>query len=170
MPEPSPVPGKVRSVWPPLIIFAVAVIYTVWAQDYGRVPRMMPTMVGGATAALAVLDLLSRFDTRLGAALRAALGADFANPEMTHDPAFRREMAMVGMMVGCVLLILVIGILPAVPLFIALYMRLWGKRPWRASIISAAAVLGFVIAVFELALDYHLYRGLLFDAVGLGGW
>ncbi len=164
------VPAKVRSIWPPLLLMALALGYAWWAQDYGRGPRLMPTLVGLATATLALLDLLSRGDNRLGAALRLSLGADFSSPEMGHDPAFRRELAMVAAMIGCVLAMLTIGILPAVPLFIALYMRFWGGRPWLAALISALAVLGFVIGVFELALDYRLYRGVLFDPKGFGAW
>lgn len=169
MPEAEPVPPKVRSIWPPVILFAIACGYTFWAQDYGRVPRLMPTVVGMVTAALAVLDLLSRFDNPVGGVIRLALGADFANPEMKHNPALRREAAIVGAMAGCVLAMLVIGILPTVPLFIALYMRFWGGRPWRSSLIAAVAVLVFVVAVFELALDYSLYRGVLFDGLDLFG-
>ena len=158
-------PPKIRSVWPPLLILAVSLGYVVWAQDYGRVARLMPVLVGVATAVLAVLDLLSRFDGRLGAALRLTLGADFNNREMPHDPRLGREVALFGWMLGCLVAIWLIGILPTVPLFIAGYMRLWGQRPWLVSILSGVAVLAFVTFVFELLLGTQLYRGLLLGAL-----
>jgi len=170
MAAPETVPAKVRSIWPPLVLLAAALGYAWWAQDYGQVPRMMPTLVGLATAFLAMLDLLSRLKNRLGAVLRLTLGADFMNPEMGHDPPLGREAAVILAMLGCVLAMLMIGILPTVPLFILLYMRFWGGRPWLASLISSAVVLAFVIAVFELALDYELYRGVLFDPRGFDSW
>lgn len=170
MSDPSHVPRKVRSVWPPLLLFAVSVGYAAWAQKYGDVPRLMPTIVGVATAILAVLDLLSRFDTRLGNFLKVALGADFANREMTHDPGLRAEAVQIGWMVGCILAMLMIGILPTIPLFIAGYMRISGGRPWIGCALSALIVLVFVTVVFEILLDYELYRGVLFEGRGFGAW
>lgn len=165
-----PVPRKIRSIWPPLVLGALALGYTIWAQSYGAGPRLMPTIVGCATLALCVLDLLSRGDNRLGEALRVALGADFRNREMSHDPAFGAELGQAAWMLGCIVAMLLIGILPTIPIFIAAYMRLRGGRPWLGSVLSALLVLAFVIVVFELLLDYRLYRGLLFGAEGLGLW
>ncbi len=161
-------PKKIRSIWPPLLLLALSVIYTVWAQDYGDVPRLMPTVVGVATSLLCVLDLLSRMDNRLGLAIRASLGADFRNREMTHDPKLRHELIQVGWMVGCIAAILLIGILPTVPLFIIGYMLLWGRQPLMITLITAVTVLVFVVVVFEVLLDYRLYRGVLFGAEGFG--
>jgi hypothetical protein len=170
MSEPFIAPAKVRSIWPPILLFALAVAYTWGAQDYGRIPRLMPTTVGISMAVLAVLDLLSRFDTALGRAIQVTLGADFGSPEMNHDPALRQELAIIGAMLGCVVAMLMIGILPTIPLFIALYMRFWGHRSWLSSLITAVLVLAFVAAVFELALGTTLYRGVLFDPRGFSRW
>ncbi|MHA6344366.1 tripartite tricarboxylate transporter TctB family protein [Roseivivax sp. CAU 1761] len=161
----DPVPQKITSIWPPLLLLAVSLGYVAWAQKYGAVPRLMPTLVGGATAALAVLDLLSRFDSRLGRALRLALGADFRNREMSHDPAIGREAAMIGWMLAALASIWLIGLLPTVPLFITAYMRLWGRLPLSMAALSGVAVLGFVVVVFEVLLDYALYRGWLVEAL-----
>ena len=170
MADPFDVPRKVRSIWPPLLLLALSVGYAVWAQKYGDVPRLMPTIVGVATAILAVLDLLSRFDTRVGNFLKVAMGADFANREMGHNPGLRDEVVQIGWMVGCILGILTIGILPTIPLFIASYMRLFGGRPWLSCALSALLVLAFVTLTFEVLLDYTLYRGVLFDPKGFGAW
>ncbi|POF34499.1 tripartite tricarboxylate transporter TctB family protein [Roseibium marinum] len=164
------VPEKIRSLWPPVILMLLSAAFTAWAQRYGDTPRLMPTLAGVATTVLALLDLLSRFDNRLGAGLRLALGADFRNREMTHDPAVAREAGQIGWMVACVVAMLVIGILPAIPLFITLYMRFWGRQPWIPSLIAAFVVLGFVSVVFEVLLDYTLYRGVLFDPKGFHAW
>ncbi len=161
----DPVPKKITSIWPPLLLLAVSVGYAIWAQSYGPVPRLMPTLVGGATAILAVLDLLSRGSGRIAAALQTALGADFRNREMGHDPALGREAAMIGWMLGALAAIFLLGLLPAVPLFIAAYMRFWGRQPWVPAALSGLAVLGFVVLVFEVLLDYALYRGWLWEVL-----
>jgi hypothetical protein len=166
----DPVPAKIKSVWPPLLLLLMSLGYAYWAQDYGDIPRLMPTLVGLATAGLAVLDLLSRFDTRLGRALQLTLGADFERREMSHDPSLASEARQLGWMVGCIVALLMIGILPTVPLFILAYMRFSGGQPWMRSALSALFVLIFVTVVFEVLLDYSLYRGVLFDPRGFGAW
>ncbi len=170
MADPAPGPRHVRSVWPPILLFLASSGFVIWAQRYGEVPRFAPTVMGTATALLCLLDLASRFDTRLGRAIRAGLGADFRNLEMSHNPRPRDEAVQVLWMAGCVAAILLIGILPTVPLFIVAYMRLFGRRPWVQALLSGGIVLGFVVVVFEILLDYRLYRGVLFDAAGFSAW
>lgn len=164
------VPRHIRSIWPPLLLLVLSVGYTVWAQRYGATPRLMPTIVGVTTVFLCLLDLLSRFDTGVGRAIRDALGADFRDREMKHDPALRSELAQMAWMVSCILLILLIGILPTVPLFIFAYMMVVGRRPLLPSVASAAGVLAAVYLIFEQVLDYDLYRGALFEAGGFAAW
>lgn len=163
-------PAKVRSIWPPLVLCGLGVGYTLWAQDYSRGPRLMPTCVGVSIAVLAVIDFLSRFDSAVGRAIQLTLGADFSSPEMSHDPTLRDESVILGVMVFCVAAMLTIGILPTIPVFIVAYMRFWGQRSWLSSLLTAAFVLAFVVAVFELALGTTLYRGLVFDPRGIRGW
>jgi len=163
-------PRHIRSIWPPLLLFALSAGYVVWAQRYGFVPRLVPTIMGTATAILCLIDLVSRLDTALGRAVRVAMGADFDNREMAHDPPVRSEAGQILWMVGCILLMLFIGILPTVPLFILAYMVAFGRRPRGQSLLSALLVFGFVYVVFELLLDYELYRGALFDSAGIAGW
>ncbi|KMK65037.1 tripartite tricarboxylate transporter TctB family protein [Puniceibacterium sp. IMCC21224] len=164
------IPRKIRAIWPPLLLGAAALGYTIWAQDYGKVARLMPTVVGAVTILLCLLDMVSRLDNRVGRALQIGLGADFNNREMTHDPTVRSELMQIGWMIGCIVAFLLIGILPTIPLFITGYMILRGKQPWLASLISGLVVLGFVVVVFEILLDYRLYRGVLLGAEGLGLW
>jgi hypothetical protein len=166
----SDVPAMIRSAWPPLLLLAMALAFTWWAQDYRPGPRLLPTVVGVITAALCILDLLARGGTKFAAALRLTLGADFVNREMKHNPAPRAEAAQIGWMIACILAMLFIGILPAVPLFIAAYMRLFGRRSWTAAVLSALVVFVFVVLVFEVFLGTTLYRGVLFDPKGFGAW
>lgn len=163
-------PRSVTSPWVPVVLFLVSVGFVAWSQEYGEVARLLPTVMGTATAILCLLDLASRFDWGVGRAIRIAMGADFRAREMTHTPAPRAELVQALWMVACVALMMTIGILPTIPLFVALYMRLHGGRPWVQSVLSGLAVLVFVVVVFEVVLDYPLYRGVLFDPRGFEAW
>jgi predicted permease len=63
-----------------------------------------------------------------------------------------------------------IGILPSVFVFVLVYMRYQGKQSWRNSVLASIGSLLFVVAVFEILLQYNLYRGALFDPRGFDAW
>jgi predicted permease len=63
-----------------------------------------------------------------------------------------------------------IGILPSIFIFVLVYMRYQGKQSWRNSILASIGNLLFVVAVFEVLLQYNLYRGALFDSRGFDAW
>lgn len=168
--EESKVPRAVRSVYPPLLLIGLAAAYVWWSRDYRAGPALVPAIVGIGTMVLAAIDLLSRLDLPAAGMIRDYLGADFRNREMQHDPDMRDELMQFGWIVGCVAAMLTIGFLPAIPLFVFLYMRVQGRRPLRTSLIGGAVVLAFVVVVFEFLLDYALYRGVLFDDDGFDSW
>lgn len=160
----------VRSVWPALVIAAISAGFIVWSFQYSPLSRFVPLIVGFAMFVLALLDLASRTDTRLGHFVRTAAGADFANPEMKHTPPVSSELTQAGWMALCVAGMLTIGILPTVPLYVLSSMRFNGRRPWKEAIIAAAAAGLFTFVVFEVFLSYELYRGVFLDKRGLAGW
>jgi hypothetical protein len=49
-------------------------------------------------------------------------------------------------------------------------MRYQGKQSWRNSVLASIGSLLFVVAVFEILLQYNLYRGALFDPRGFDAW
>lgn len=160
----------VRSIWPAVAIAALSTGFILWSYQYSSLSRFVPLIVGYAMLALALLDLASRTDTRLGRYVRVAAGADFANPELKQTPPVRREMEQAAWIVGCVAAMMVIGILPAVPLYVLASMRLNGRRPWKEAIIAAAAAGLFTYVVFEVFLSYQLYRGIFVDRRGFAIW
>ena len=169
--EPRPaVPPFVRSVYPALAIMAAAAIMFFWSIGYNETAREVPALVSAALFVLGAFDLACRFERSALGPLRDFWGADFRNPEMKHDPRVRDEGIQAAWMIACVAGMVLIGILPTVPLFILLYMTIWGRRRWLESLVVAAVVFAFVYVVFEGLLEYRLYRGLLFDPRGFQAW
>lgn len=166
----SAVPPFVRSVYPPLVIMAAAAIMFVWSLRYNATARELPLLVSAALFILGAFDLVCRLDKPGLSMLRDFWGADFRRAEMTHNPRVGDEVVKVAWMVGCVAGMMLFGILPTVPIFVLLYMTISGKRRWLESLIAAAVVFAFVYIVFEVLLDYRLYRGALFDPRGFQAW
>jgi hypothetical protein len=89
---------------------------------------------------------------------------------MRHSPPVAGEVTLAAIFVALVAVMMTIGILPTLPFFIVAYMVLFGRRGWLESLVVAAVVFAFVYAVFEVLLDYRLYRGVVFDERGFDSW
>jgi hypothetical protein len=167
---PDHAPKAVRSVYPPLVLIAIAIVMIVWSQRYNETARLVPLLVSYTLLILALFDLLCRFGSPVIRPLRDFWGADFQNREMKHDPNPAAEISQVLWIAGCVAGMMLIGILPTIPIFILFYIVINGRRPWLESLIVTAIVFAFVYVVFEMLLDYRLYRGVIFDERGFQGW
>ena len=161
--------GAVTSIWPAVVVLAVAIGLALWSQSYSPVARRFPTAVSVILAILAIFDLWSRIDVPGRRAVTAVWGASFGNREMTHAPDPRDELAITGWILAAFASAALFGILVALPLFCLAYVRLRGRPLWHAALV-AAVLAAFIYAVFEMLLDYELYRGLLFAGGGLRRW
>ena len=159
-----------RSVWPAVVWVVLCATYIVWSYSFKQNSRMFPLMAGYLGLGLGVLDLLSRFETESSKIIRMVLGAGFSKPEIPYTVGFNREIIQMAWMVFFVLMLLFVGVLPAVPVYVLASMRVNGNRSWRESLIASVATLAFVFMVFEVFLDFELYRGVLFDERGFDRW
>ncbi|MDP4786338.1 MAG: tripartite tricarboxylate transporter TctB family protein [Alphaproteobacteria bacterium] len=170
MTDSSQTPALVRSPLVPLALFVMSSGFAIWSNQLPEIPRMMPFLVAMITAVLCVLDFLARGKSEFAQKIGHWLGADFSNREMKHNPAISAEAVMILWMLLCVSLMMFIGILPSIFIFVLVYMRYQGKQSWRNSILASIGNLLFVVAVFEVLLQYNLYRGALFDSRGFDAW
>jgi len=170
MTDSSQTPALVRSPLVPLALFVMSSGFAIRSNQLPEIPRMMPFLVAMITAVLCVLDFLARGKSEFAQKIGHWLGADFSNREMKHNPAISAEAVMILWMLLCVSLMMFIGILPSIFIFVLVYMRYQGKQSWRNSILASIGNLLFVVAVFEVLLQYNLYRGALFDSRGFDAW
>lgn len=166
----DPAPTLVRSIAAPSVLIVASLGLLIWSSTFNQTARQVPMLVAGAMLVLSIFDFVCRFDRPALRPLRDFWGADFGNREMRHNPRWTSEVGQILWMIGCVAAMLAIGFLPAVPLFVFLYMVVNGRRPMIVSLATAAIVFAFVYIVFEVLLDYLLYRGALFDARGVSDW
>ena len=163
-------PRTVTSIWPAVLMLALAIAAFVVARGYGATSARFPSMVAGVMILLAALDIWSR--TRLpGAGIVETFGGtSFRQREMMHNPRFARQVECVGWIAGAFVLMATIGILAASPIFCAAFLRFRGRRSVAFAAAVGLGVLVFLFAVFEWALDYELYRGLVFTKGGVAAW
>lgn len=163
-------PRAITSIWPAVLLLAFAISAFVVARGYSPVAARFPSMVAGAMIVLAALDLWSR--TRLPGAgiVQTFGGTSFRRREMMHNPSLADQAECVGWIAAAFVLMAAAGILAAAPVFCAAFVRLRGRRSLALSAAVGLGVLIFLFAVFEWALAYELYRGLLFTKGGVSAW
>ena len=151
-----------------LVVLAIGVIFLLWSQIYPERMSAMPTLVGGITIVLALIDIAAQFDTALGRILRRVAGLELGSlatiSERDDEPSWRRIAIAMLWVVGYVAAIYVAGFLAATPVYIFLYMFLHGRKPARASALSAVLTTIVIWFTFEYLFRYPLYPGLLFGS------
>ena len=123
---------------------------------HGKV-RYFPLIVGWTGVLLSTLDILSLTETRVARAINTFFGAIHA-PAPTENPV-SREIACMLSMTGAVAMIWLVGFLIASPLFVFLWMWLWGGKALRDAIYGGVFTFIFIWGLFEVLLSYELFRG-----------
>ena len=137
----------------PLIIIAICAIFIhngmskfgFWDSSKGPTAAFVPVIVCTMMIALCVSDFLKSFkDTKA-------------------VKYYKDEFIMIA--TGFVVLAAIhfIGMLPALAIFVVLWLKLMEKAPWKHIIIILAIVMAIVIGVFVLWLKVRFPEGILFE-------
>lgn len=137
----------------PLLIIAVCAIFIhngmskfgFWDASKGPTAAFVPVIVCTMMIALCVMDFVKSFkDTK-------------------PVKYYKDEFIMIA--TGFIVLagIYVIGMLPALAVFVVVWLKLMEKAPWKHIIIILAIVMAIVIGVFVLWLKVRFPEGILFE-------
>ena len=160
-----PVFGKpIVNYLPALVLWFLTAGYLATAYGYSAESRVMPVLVAWSMLLLLLLDLISRTQTRFGHALTRWLNPASAQAEAaTPDREItKRQFAAVLWLTGFTAALLLIGVLYAVPLYVAASLRLRAGRPYVVCLAGGAAMALLVWLLFAVVLQLNLYPGLLF--------
>jgi len=173
--------------WTPLI-FALALLAAVgWmvfvALDFSEQARRIPLVIGGPTVALIAMQVIRvaasrpdpslEDDTELArhAAEAAHVPEPTATATATENPVAapsRRAEGTTGLKsIGWVLFlgvsVLLLGLLPTVPLFAAVFMRRYGREPWWVIGLTVAGTLAVIYGFFIRVLEVRIFNGYLWE-------
>lgn len=155
---------------PPLVLLAITGVFIVASYGYPPASREVPLLVCYTLVVLIALDILSRTATRTGELVRKYLNPGTGITQMVKSeeedeghPSGGRELLAVGWVAAFTAGVMLVGILPSVPVYLASYMILEGRKKPLFSILIAAAVVLFLWVSFEEILSIPLYRGVLFE-------
>ena len=169
-PETKQVPWLIRSVIPALVLIALGLVLFYVSTGFRDSAARFPSAVALLLVSFASIDLYCRTNLPGANAMLDFWGADFSRREMATDPPLREEIAQIAWVVGCILLVAVIGILPAMAIYCTAYIRFSAGLAWKVALMIGLGFMGFSVLVFEWGLNFELYRGLLFTNGGVGAW
>jgi TctA family transporter len=135
----------------PLALIAVFSYMLVEARAWSSAARIVPQIVGSLGLAFAALSLANAALRRAPHAAAAAGHMDLA-ADTGHLPArtvLARAAAFFGWFVAFMAFTALVGLLPSVPLFVAAYMRVENREPWRLVLAHAAAFTLFIYVLFH---------------------
>jgi TctA family transporter len=140
-----------------LLILFIAML----SQSFGWAfaARIVPTIVGAGAILFCSLSLINDvfgLHERDGATATASSKSQKIHMDIvsktSHLPGkliLTRGFAFFGWMAGFMVLMWLIGLIPAVPVFIICYMRIEGREPLKIVIPMAAAVVALIYVVFD---------------------
>lgn len=169
-PDMQQVPWLIRSVVPAVVLIGLGVILLILTFDFRNTAARFPAAVSVLLIFFGSIDLYCRTKLPGAVAMLDFWGADFSRREMPVDPPLRDELIQIGWVLGCLLLVALIGILSAMAIYCTTYIRISGAMPWKVAVMIGGGFLGFSVLVFEWGLNFELYRGLLFTSGGIGAW
>ncbi|MDP4594785.1 MAG: tripartite tricarboxylate transporter TctB family protein [Beijerinckiaceae bacterium] len=147
-------------------VFCVAIIAL--SAELDSRAKIFPVIVGWFTLFLIAIDIVAQSNTLIG----RAVFTFFAGSAETEDREgeARREARSILFAIGwiCVFVVgvWIFGFLPVIPVFMFVSMRVFGDNTTIRSLITTAVIMLIIWAFFEYALDYTLYRGLIWELLG----
>ena len=150
---------------PSLVTWLAVIVYLVTAWGYNAEARLFPLMIGLLLFVLLPLDVLILAETAWGARLRATINPASVEPtsDSTEQHPLCSQIVALAYVFGFATLLVLIGVLPAIAIYVTASVRSLGRRNWPLSLTFGAVLTSFTYALFVVALDIPLYSGLLFD-------
>ncbi len=147
------------------LLWLVSIGYTAMALGFPAGARELPLLVGFVLVVFSTIDLISITETPIGRRCRTLNPAGAPPVQASNAEAYsrRRQITAWALIAALVVLLLLIGALPATALYVATTVFLLGRRPLLMAIVLGVVVAGACYLLFDLALRVDLFPGLLFS-------
>lgn len=136
-----------------IVLFVIGYLLTAFLT-LDATTRRVPVLAGFVTLVLLAIDILK--EVLSGGERSVSLDADSRSPR-------GREITAIIFVAGGVAGIYVIGFLAAIPLYLIISIAYLGGQPIRVAVIVALIASMSIYLIFDLALAYRLFPGILFS-------
>lgn len=140
---------RLSAIMPSVLIILFVIGYLITAYlTLDATTRRVPILFGFVTLALLIIDILSNKS---------------ATAESGSSTSHGREITAILFVAGGVAGIYLLGFLVAIPLYLIFSITYLGAQPIRVAIIVALIASASIYLIFEIALSYRLFAGILFS-------
>lgn len=139
----------------------IALIMVVASFKYGQHARILPFYSGMITVVLLAGLLLMSFSPRLAAWYQKVEEAAEPDNEEKSASERKRELSVIGLLIGCTACIYIFGFQVGTPLFLFVFLKIWEKESWLLSIILSGVVTVVVCFGFYYLLRVPLHTGII---------
>ncbi|MFM1814647.1 MAG: hypothetical protein RLZ98_1342 [Pseudomonadota bacterium] len=155
---------KLKPTWPDVFNVLVLCVfcYAIWEASFWNVKaNIVPTIVGfiGLTAAtFALLTNMARASAeeraiasggKVGGSQSMHMDLDSGTGHLPVKTVITRGAIFYSYLIGFMISMATIGLIPTVPLFVILFMRIEGNEPWRLVLPQAVFMTIFIYIVFD---------------------
>lgn len=153
------------------LLFAYLIYLT---MGYNSRARMVPLIVLVPALGFAVLQVAhdlrdsarpKRKEQSSQAATKPEAEKEDKEKKIPGGEKQRRELIAIAWLLGFFAAIILLGLTPAIPLFVLVFMRFFGRESWQLSVIFAVGCTAFVYIVFVWLLQNELYPGILLPMI-----
>jgi len=150
-----------------LVMLIIFVGMLIMSMGYSQKARFVPLVVsipGVIVSAVQVfIELRSFFKKRLKdeAVQEIAATVDTKKRKLPDAQVARSEKIIIGWILFLLGLIFIFGFWVAIPVFLLLFFRIYGKESWTFTIVSTACSWGVIFLIFQVLLKVPIYGGLL---------
>jgi len=139
-----------------LIIFAGMLVMS---MGYSQKARFVPLVVSIPGVIVSTVQLLIELRSFFNQRLKAV--PDSEKRRVKDEQVARSEKMIVGWILFLLALIFIVGFWVAVPVFLLLFFRIYGKESWTFTIVGTACSWGVIFVIFQVLLKVPIYEGLL---------
>ncbi len=143
-----------------IFILGIALIMTVTSFKYGQGARTLPFYSGIISVILLAGLLLMSFSPRLTALYQKVGETEETTDAEKHKAARKRELSIIGLLIGCTACIYILGFQIGTPLFLFVFLKFWEKESWLLSISLSVVVTAVVCLGFNFLLRVPLHTGI----------
>lgn len=136
-----------------IVLFCILYMVAAWVS-LGEVSRQMPLLTGGVTVLLVVFSILSR-------SIRGNRTPSDEHPDAMIEVPLAREFAGILYVVVLLLGIYLVGFYVAIPVYVFLSIGFLGHQSLKAAVLAASSALMAIYLMFDLALEYPLFTGIM---------
>lgn len=158
---------RLRRVRVPVVLMLVMTAVLIGSYGYEPSVRALPLLVAWTTLGLLVIEVMVQAGTSVGQRIEGFLQGRGAAPEPERVPLPRALLYSIVWPGLLVTLTVLIGILPAVMIYVTASLAIVGGKPLTKALLTGFAVTVFAWALFEWGMSYRLFRGVLMGDMGL---